>query len=91
MNSRNSETIEEDDPEAQVIMFPNPEEDDMFPHIEDMEKAEEMYLDVKWLKSKLGDDTSELVGEFISAIRTSNNERDAEELYNFVDKIIEDE
>lgn len=91
MNSRDSETIEEDDPEAQVIMFPNPEEDDMFPHIDDMKEAEKMYLDAKWLKTRLGDNTSELVGDFISAIRTLDNGRDAEELYNFVDKITEDE
>jgi hypothetical protein len=91
MRLKDSETIEEDDPEAQVIMFPNPEEDDMFPHIDDMEEAEKMYLDAKWLKTRLGDNTSELVGDFISAIRTLDNGRDAEELYNFVDKITEDE
>jgi hypothetical protein len=87
MKLKDSETIEEDDPEAQVIMFPNPEEDDMFPHIGDMEKAEEMYLDVKWLKNILGDDTSELVGDLISATRTLHEEGDSEELYDFIEKI----
>lgn len=74
------ESVDEDDPKLQAIIFPNPEDEEMQKYINDPEQAEEMYVAARWLKNRLGTNSSVLVGKFIRAARKADEEDDYEEL-----------
>lgn len=87
MSERKFTEIEEDDPDAQVIAFPNPNDEEMKRYTHDAETAEEHYLNAKELRSTLISGTEELVGAFISAALDAELDDDYEQLEELVEKI----
>jgi len=80
-------TVDEENPEVQAIVFPNPEDESMKKYIADETKATEHYIAARWLKRRMGDNSSLIVGQFLKAIRQAELNDDYEELNSLIETI----
>lgn len=78
------DTVDEDDPKFQAIIFPNPYHEEMENYVLDEEQAEEFYIHARWLKGRLGNNSSVIIGKFIQAIREGEDEDDWKKLDDIV-------
>lgn len=83
----NSDEDKKDEPKLEAFIFPNPEYEEMDKYIDDPEQAEEMYAAARWLKKRLGIDSSVLVGKFIRAARKAEEDGNYEELEEMFETI----
>jgi len=81
------ESVDEEDPRIQAIIFPNPHNEEMEKYIKDKEQAEELYVAARWLKNRLGDESSTVVGKFIQAVIEAEKKNNYEELEELMKSI----
>lgn len=77
----------DDEMDLETIVFINPEGELAEELVHDEEKAREYYEVVKWLKSRLGSDSSNLVGKFLVAVKEVEDNDNPQKLKDFLEQL----